>query len=95
MEDFKPTQMNKKYFTPVVIGLAVLVLNGLIFLLARFIFGIGAVTNLDDQHPWGIWIGLDVGAGVALAAGSISCDHQTSFINSSTWLHICCNKCND
>jgi len=72
MEDFKPTQMNKKYFTPVVIGLAVLVLNGLIFLLARFIFGIGAVTNLDDQHPWGIWIGLDVGAGVALAAGGFT-----------------------
>lgn len=72
MEDFKPTQMNKKYFTPVVIGLAVLVLNGLMFLLARFIFGIGAVTNLDNQHPWGIWIGLDVAAGVALAAGGFT-----------------------
>ncbi|MFA5805608.1 MAG: Ni/Fe-hydrogenase cytochrome b subunit [Melioribacteraceae bacterium] len=72
MEDFKPTQMNKKYFTPVVIGLAVLALNGLMFLLARFIFGIGAVTNLDDQHPWGIWIGLDVAAGVALAAGGFT-----------------------
>ena len=42
------------------------------FLLARFVFGIGAVTNLDDQHPWGIWIGLDVAAGVALAAGGFT-----------------------
>ena len=72
MEDLKPTPMRKKYFTPVVIGLAVLVLNGLMFLLARFIFGIGAVTNLDNQHPWGIWIGLDVAAGVALAAGGFT-----------------------
>ncbi len=72
MEDLKPTPMKKKYFTPVVIGLAVLVLNGLMFLLARFIFGIGAVTNLDNQHPWGIWIGLDVAAGVALAAGGFT-----------------------
>jgi len=72
MEELKPTPMKKKYFTPVVIGLAVLVLNGLMFLLARFIFGIGAVTNLDNQHPWGIWIGLDVAAGVALAAGGFT-----------------------
>ncbi|MCX6174568.1 MAG: Ni/Fe-hydrogenase cytochrome b subunit [Ignavibacteriales bacterium] len=72
MEDFKPTLMKKKYFTPVVIGLAVLVLNGVMFLLARFIFGIGSVTNLDNQHPWGIWIGLDVAAGVALAAGGFT-----------------------
>ncbi|MHB8904704.1 MAG: NrfD/PsrC family molybdoenzyme membrane anchor subunit, partial [Melioribacteraceae bacterium] len=72
MEEFKPTPMKKKYFTPVVIGLAVLVLNGMIFLLARFVFGIGAVTNLDNQHPWGIWIGLDVAAGVALAAGGFT-----------------------
>ena len=72
MEEFKPTPMKKKYFTPVVIGLAVLALNGMIFLLARFVFGIGAVTNLDNQHPWGIWIGLDVAAGVALAAGGFT-----------------------
>lgn len=72
MENLKPTSMNTKYFTPVVIGLAVLALNGIMFLLARFIFGIGAVTNLDNQHPWGIWIGLDVAAGVALAAGGFT-----------------------
>lgn len=72
MEEMKPTPMKKKYFTPVVIALAVLAANGLMFLLARFIFGIGSVTNLDNQHPWGIWIGLDVAAGVALAAGGFT-----------------------
>ncbi|MDP2037148.1 MAG: Ni/Fe-hydrogenase cytochrome b subunit, partial [Ignavibacteria bacterium] len=72
MENHKPTPIVKKYFTPVVIGLAVIALNGMLFLLARFIFGIGAVTNLDNQHPWGIWIGVDVAAGVALAAGGFT-----------------------
>ncbi|MFC1514018.1 NrfD/PsrC family molybdoenzyme membrane anchor subunit [candidate division KSB1 bacterium] len=36
---------------------------------SRFIFGLGATTNLTDTTPWGLWIGFDVMAGVALAAG--------------------------
>ena len=35
----------------------------------RFIFGLGATTNLTDATPWGVWIGFDVMAGVALAGG--------------------------
>jgi Ni/Fe-hydrogenase subunit HybB-like protein len=35
----------------------------------RFAFGLGAVTNLSDQFPWGIWIGFDILAGIGLAAG--------------------------
>ena len=35
----------------------------------RFGRGLGAVTNLSDGAPWGLWIGFDVMAGVALAAG--------------------------
>lgn len=35
----------------------------------RFTQGLGAVTNLSDVSPWGLWIGFDVMAGVALAAG--------------------------
>ncbi len=35
----------------------------------RFTQGIGAVTNLNDNYPWGLWIGFDVMCGVALAAG--------------------------
>ncbi|MBL1213365.1 MAG: Ni/Fe-hydrogenase cytochrome b subunit [Ignavibacteriae bacterium] len=68
----KPTPLTKKFFTPWVIVLAAIALNGILFLLARFVFGIGAVTNLDNQYPWGIWIGLDVAAGVALAAGGFT-----------------------
>jgi Ni/Fe-hydrogenase subunit HybB-like protein len=68
----KPAPVSKKFFTPGVIVITILALNGLAFLLARLIFGIGAVTNLNNQYPWGIWIGIDVAAGVALAAGGFT-----------------------
>jgi Ni/Fe-hydrogenase subunit HybB-like protein len=51
------------------------VITGIIFLLGiwltylRFTGGLGAVSNLDNNNPWGIWIGFDLLCGVALAAG--------------------------
>jgi len=71
-EYLKPIQIKKRFFTPGVIVLCIIALNGLIFLAGRFLFGIGAVTNLNNQYPWGIWIGIDVAAGVALAAGGFT-----------------------
>ncbi len=71
-DNLKPTPIAHKFFTPGVIFLSVLAANGLVFLLGRFLFGLGAITNLDNQHPWGIWIGIDVAAGVALAAGGFT-----------------------
>lgn len=38
----------------------------------RIRFGLGASTNLSDAYPWGIWIGVDVLSGVALAAGGFT-----------------------
>ena len=37
----------------------------------RFLFGLGPSTNLSDTNPWGIWIGIDVLCGIALAAGGL------------------------
>ncbi|MCX6136921.1 MAG: Ni/Fe-hydrogenase cytochrome b subunit [Ignavibacteriales bacterium] len=69
----KPTPLvQKKFITPGVILLILLAVNGLAFLAGRFLFGIGGVTNLNNQYPWGIWIGVDVAAGVALAAGGFT-----------------------
>jgi octaheme c-type cytochrome (tetrathionate reductase family) len=45
---------------------------GFSFGLARFFTGLGAVTNLSDAHPWGLWIAVDVACGVALAAGGFT-----------------------
>lgn len=73
MEEYsKPVPMTKKFLTPGVIILLILAINGLIFLAIRFFWGLGAVTNLDNQHPWGIWIAVDVAVGVALAAGGFT-----------------------
>jgi Ni/Fe-hydrogenase subunit HybB-like protein len=67
-----PVPIKRKYFTPGVFVLVILALNGLVFLMGRFFFGLGAVTNLNNQYPWGLWIGVDVAAGVALAAGGFT-----------------------
>lgn len=62
----------RPFFTPGVWVMVGLIAFGMIFWAIRFIWGIGAVTNLDDQYPWGIWIGIDVATGVALAAGGFT-----------------------
>ena len=70
--EFRPEQIKHKFFTPWIIVISVIALIGLIFLAMRFIFGLGFVTNLNQFFPWGIWIGLDVATGVALAAGGFT-----------------------
>ena len=48
---------------------AVILALGLFVTLLRFTLGLGGVTNLDDNYPWGIWISFDLLCGVVLAAG--------------------------
>ncbi|MCK5837131.1 MAG: polysulfide reductase NrfD, partial [Desulfobacula sp.] len=59
---------NKKLTTfNVVTG--IILAGGLVLTILRFTMGLGTVTNLDNNNPWGIWIGFDLLCGVALAAG--------------------------
>jgi Ni/Fe-hydrogenase subunit HybB-like protein len=48
---------------------AVIIAVGLLITVLRFTKGLGGVTNLDDNYPWGIWISFDLLCGVVLAAG--------------------------
>jgi Ni/Fe-hydrogenase subunit HybB-like protein len=64
--------VNAKFWTPGVVVLAVLMAAGAAAILARFIGGIGYVSNLTTARPWGLWIGVDVASGVALAAGGFT-----------------------
>lgn len=41
-------------------------------IIIRFTYGLGAVTNLKDEFPWGLWIGFDILCGVGLAAGGFT-----------------------
>jgi Ni/Fe-hydrogenase subunit HybB-like protein len=68
----EPSPIKKPFITPTIIVLIILVLNGIAWAFMRFVFGIGSMTNLTNQYPWGIWIGIDVAAGVALAAGGFT-----------------------
>ncbi len=43
---------------------------GIVLIVIRFINGLGAVTNLTQEVPWGLWIGFDVVTGVAFAGGA-------------------------
>jgi Ni/Fe-hydrogenase subunit HybB-like protein len=43
-----------------------------VILLYRFIFGLGAATNLNNGYPWGIWVVMDVMVGSAFACGGFS-----------------------
>lgn len=58
------------WLTPFNIISIPVILTGLVVLYFRFRYGLGAVTNLSQQTPWGLWMGFDVITGVALAGGA-------------------------
>ncbi|MCJ7679709.1 MAG: polysulfide reductase NrfD [Candidatus Aminicenantes bacterium] len=58
------------YFTPFNVITIPIILVGMVILVQRFTQGLGAVTNLSQEFPWGFWIGFDVITGVALAGGA-------------------------
>jgi Ni/Fe-hydrogenase subunit HybB-like protein len=47
-----------------------LITMGVALIVIRFVKGIGSVTNLTQEVPWGLWIGFDVVTGVAFAGGA-------------------------
>ena len=49
--------------------LTLLLVTAAVIVTIRFGFGLGSVTNLSDETPWGIWVGFDILAGIGLAAG--------------------------
>jgi Ni/Fe-hydrogenase subunit HybB-like protein len=57
-------------FWEAVFGIVLLAFAGITVL--RFTRGLGAVTNLSDRFPWGLWVGFDVLCGVGLAAGAFT-----------------------
>lgn len=61
--------VKRPLFSPFNIITTIIIIAGLPLVYLRFTGGLGAVTNLDNSNPWGIWIGFDLLTGVALAAG--------------------------
>ena len=69
MSDPATVVNSRSWFRPFNIFAAIVIMIGIPLTYLRFTGGIGAVSNLTDSHPWGIWIGFDLLCGVALAAG--------------------------
>ena len=59
-----------KLITPFNVVTLLLMASGAVILFFRFTRGLGAVTNLSQDFPWGLWIGFDVMTGVAFAGGA-------------------------
>ncbi len=64
--------VEEKFLTPGVMVMLAFMAVGLAFIIVRFVKGLGGVTNLNNQFPWGIWVAVDVATGVALAAGGFT-----------------------
>ncbi len=70
--EHKASPLNRKFWTPGVLVMLVFMIAGALSIIARFTGGIGYVTNLTNARPWGLWVGVDVATGVALAAGGFT-----------------------
>jgi Ni/Fe-hydrogenase subunit HybB-like protein len=64
--------LRRSLITPVTMVLAALVLIAFAFLAVRFVFGLGAVTNINPGYPWGIWVVVDVIIGTAFGCGGFA-----------------------
>jgi Ni/Fe-hydrogenase subunit HybB-like protein len=64
-----PRAYLRSLLTPGNLLVAVIFVAGIQLMVYRFYAGLGAVTNLSQTAPWGLWIGFDMLSGVALAAG--------------------------
>ncbi|HNM23635.1 MAG TPA: Ni/Fe-hydrogenase cytochrome b subunit, partial [Rhodocyclaceae bacterium] len=67
-----PTPVGGNLLNPTTLVCGALAIAMLTVLVARFLFGLGAVTNLNDGYPWGIWVVVDVIIGSAFACGGFS-----------------------
>jgi Ni/Fe-hydrogenase subunit HybB-like protein len=61
---------------------------GAVVTVQRYAYGLGAVTNLSDQFPWGLWVGFDVLCGVGLAAGGFTITALVYLLNAKRFQPI-------
>ena len=59
-----------RIFTPFNMISVPIITLGIVLIVMRFVNGIGSITNLSQEVPWGLWIGFDVVTGVAFAGGA-------------------------
>lgn len=65
-----------------------IMLLGLVLIVIRFMKGIGSITNLTQEVPWGLWIGFDVVTGVAFAGGAYVITFMVYILNMQKYQSI-------
>ncbi len=55
---------------PLAFVLVALMGIGALVALIRYIWGIGAISNLSNTYPWGFWISFDIFMGIAISSGA-------------------------
>lgn len=78
LQELKP---KGKFFTPFNIISAPVILLGIVLIVIRFWKGLGAVSNLTDEVPWGLWKGFNVVTGVAFAGGAFVLTFMVYILN--------------
>jgi len=66
-DEFKPKGKPFTWFN--IISVPV-IMAGIVIIILRFIHGLGYVSNIDQEVPWGLWKGFNVVTGVAFAGGA-------------------------
>ena len=56
--------------SPLVMVLLALIGIAFIVAMVRYIYGIGAISDLSYSYPWGFWISFDLFTGVAISSGA-------------------------
>ena len=65
----KTEPMGGKILTRPFVFLSLLVLIAVVLLVFRFVYGLGAATNLNNGYPWGLWVVLDIHITAAIGCG--------------------------
>lgn len=85
---FREMKPKGKWLTPFNIISIPIIILGIVLIVIRFWKGIGSITNLSQEIPWGLWIGFDVVTGVAFAGGAYVITFMVYILNMKKYKSI-------
>jgi len=85
---FSELKPKGKWLTPFNIISIPIILLGIILIVIRYWKGLGEITNLTQEVPWGLWIGFDVVTGVAFAGGAYVVTFMVYILNMKNYHSI-------
>lgn len=85
---FRELKPKGKWLTPFNLISIPIILLGIFLIVIRFWKGIGSITNLSQEIPWGLWIGFDVVTGVAFAGGAYVITFMVYILNMKKYKSI-------